>query len=758
MNILKPAFLLLISALTQNALYSMNPAQRPLTGKGLELCISGLLSNPGDDTDDTKKVEALFNIIQKHGLDVALMNDYARIDACTHYIKRAFGDQNIAQIIQQPGLTQCITDALRYTYEFLDDDTIRHHAHNITRQLRQTTTMHTKRSRSQEENPCSESEESMTKKQCTQPEEVATTTHANTSVVPLWEHPHLINHIATFLPLQDRFHLACTSKATSSSLKEPNTLEHLRTFMREIANPIDYILHKAHGNPNVSIDGIIYNTQEVLAFLYANIAEVLINNVYDPIIYVLEKAQGSPTVEIYGQRFSTNALIKELYKLGADVNRVHNRTLTHCIDFGNYNPGGDIGFPDHLEKIEIAQDIYASLDSEQQLDLAQWHIIEYNAPILPWEHAEISEHIQEINESYQGLIQQCQDIAQKYPKDGIILYMPLSEEDVVMTKELIDSLSKFNIVSLILENTVDFCDGIHHLAQLKHLRELYIFEIYDDKFNVFPQELCNLTQLRSLVIHAKVGDAVEVTIPSDIKNLKKLRFLDLRELDLDQFPSEIGELKQLQLLAFDYVGTLTPELASLKNIQVYQGTWEQTDTNKILAQQCLSRLKKLHTIYIVDDYQLEDLGKEMEHLISLKSIHIDHEAHGGFEGIRYIPDNIELLPSLQELIIAAYSSDYTISFTLLKHIVNKRITIWFNEFDNLEALIKIIALREYIMNRKSLSEYIVQSNGDLSMRTEITQMAALLLEESVSIAQLKHLVAKYNDIKSYVDFFDAIFV
>jgi hypothetical protein len=710
MNILKPAFLLLISALTQNALYSMNPAQRPSTGKGLELCISGLLSNPGEDTP-----EAMFNIIQTHGLDVALMNDYTRISACTHYIKHAFGYQNIAQISQQPGLTQCITDALRYTYEFLDDDTIRHHAHNITRQLRQTTPkMHTKRTRSHEENTCSESEESMTKKQRTQPEEVATTTHANTSVVPLWEHPHLINHIATFLPLKDRFHLACTSKATNSSLKEPNTLEHLRTFMREIANPIDYILHKAQGNPNVSIDGITYNTQEVLDFLYANIAEVLINNVYDPILYVLDQAQGSSTVEIYGKHFNTNQLIQDLYKHGADINRVCDRTdddeETYSADIGNYSPSDDIYIPRHLEKIAIPSDIYDTLTVEQKLDSAQWHILRYALPFNRdiFEHPENS--TEAMNAFYNTLIGACEKLKNEYPDDGIVIII---DGNAILTQEIIQKLSKFNIVSLLMPHSVNFLDGIKHIEQLKHVRELFICIPLNSLTTDDVKALCNLRQLRSLTIRHDYfhSNDVCITIPPEIKNLKKLRFLDLRNLWIQTLPQEIEQLEQLRLLALTEahpLNTLTEALSSLKNLLTLKIGWAKTDENIAIAKSLVHSLKKLKNLYTYSSREITDLGDEIKHLsIGLLGIH-----SGYGSGPNDIPDTICLLPALKTLCVFIDDNYCLYTFSLLQYCTYNRIKFWIDhcnigtgpdDREYNDQWLEILGLRERLVSDKALA-------------------------------------------------------
>jgi hypothetical protein len=641
MNFLKPAFLVLISALTQNALYSMNPAQRPSTEKGLELCISGLLSNPGEDTQEAQ-------------------------------------------------------------------------------QLRQTTTMHTKRARSQEENPCSESEESMTKKQRTQPEEVATTTHANTSVVPflwehphfLWEHPHLINYIATFLPLQDRFHLACVSKATNSSLKEPNRLEHLRTFMREIANPIDYILHKAHGNPNVSIDGIIYNTQEVLAFLYANIAEVLINNVYDPIIYVLEKAQGSSTVEIYGKHFNTNQLIKDLYKHGADINRVCDRTddeeETYSADIGNYSPSDDIYIPRHLEKIAIPSDIYDTLTFEQKLDSAQWHILRYNLPFNRdiFEHPENS--TEAMNAFYNTLIGACEKLKNEHPDDGIVIII---DGNAILTQEIIQKLSKFNIVSLLMPHAINFLDGIKHIEQLKHLRELFICIPLNSLTTDDVKALCNLRQLRSLTIRHEIdySNDVCITIPPEIKNLKKLRFLDLRELWIQTLPQEIGQLEQLRLLALTEaypLNTLTEALSSLKNLLTLKIGWAKTDENIAIAKSLVHSLKKLKNLYTYSCREITDLGDEIKHLsIGLLGIH--HGYGSGPNDKTVIPDTICLLPALKILCVFSDRNFSLCTFSLLKYCAYNRVKFWIDGGDLIsspyEEWLEILGLRERLVSDKALA-------------------------------------------------------
>jgi hypothetical protein len=678
----------------------MNPAQRPSTGKGLELCISGLLRNPGEDTP-----EAMLNIIQTHGLDVALMNDYTRISACTHYIKRAFGYQNIAQISQQPMLTLCITDALRYTYEFLDDDTIRHHAQNITRQLRQTTTkMHTKRT-CRPESPCTESEESMTKKRYTQTEETPATAQTTSSIVPFCQQPWLISHMAAFLSLKDRFQLACASKATSSSLKEPNKLEHLRTFMREISNPIDYIIRKAQGSTNVSINGIIYNTQEVLDFLYTNIAEVLINNVYDPIIYVLEQAQGSSTVEIYGKHFNTNQLIKDLYKHGADVNRVCDRTTdgTYCEDLGDYNPGDDIHIPHHLEKIDITADIYDTLTVEQKLDSAQWHTLIYNLPF----HDDIFEHpesiIEPMNKFYNTLIGDCEKLKNKHPNDGIVITINGS---TIFTQEIIQKLSEFNIVSLMVPYPCNFSDGIKHIKQLQHLRELFICT----NLNFFTDNdfkaLCNLRQLRSLTIRHDHDDRNNscITIPQEIRNLKKLCFLDLRDLWIQSLPQEIGQLEQLRLLSLTEqhpLNALTSALSSLKNLLILKIGWTQTDENIAIAKSLVHSLKKLRNLYTYSCREISDLGDEIKYLSTLGLLGIYDP-----NGKAVIPDTICLLPALKELCVFIQQDFCSCTFSLLQYCADNHVRFWLDGNDIVmktdDELLDILELRRRLESDKSL--------------------------------------------------------
>lgn len=707
MKFSKLSVLLLITVSLCNSLHPMDPRKSPESWQDLEICIASLLRLPGETTKDD-----MFNIIRTKGLNVALMGDYEQISSCVRGIKRSFMYQNIAQLSQQPMLTQCIIDCLGAAYHFTYYDSmtgkvnaiLRPHAQAIIQQLR---CAEYKRPACSETPGTSSEEEPKAKKQQTAAEkDTHETTSATSAVVSFWQQPWLISHMAEFLSLKDRFQLACASKDTRLSLQQSNKLEHFRTFMREVANPIDYTIHKAQGNPNVSIDGITYNTQEVLNFLYANIAEVLINNVYDPIVYVLEQAQGSSTVAIYGKNFDTNQLIKELYKLGADVNRVCDRAAdnTYCEDIIEYSPSDDVYLPHHLEKIDIASEIYDTLTSEQKLDIAQWHTLTYDLPFFDDFMVHPKNHREDMSEFYNTIIDKCTELKCQYPNDGIVVTI---NGHIILTQEFIQKLSEFNIVSLMIPHESHFPGGIGQIEQLEHLRELFLRvnenAITDDSVKA----LCNLRQLRSLTIrqyNSYQRDSC-ITIPSEIINLKKLRFLDLREVWVQQLPQEIGQIEQLRLLTLnedDPLNTLTPALASLKNLLILKIGWAQTDENITIAKNLMRSFKKLQKLYTFSCREITDLGDEIKHLSTVRLLGIY-----GPTVQTVIPDTICLFPALEELCVFIQDSFCSCTFSLLQYCADNHVRFWLdggNIVDKTDVEMQdILRLRQRLESDKALS-------------------------------------------------------
>ena len=140
----------------------------------------------------------------------------------------------------------------------------------------------------------------------------------------------------------------------------------LKQFARQMRNPINYIVNKAHGSASVTIDGISFPTQQVLDYLFDHIAEILIANKYDPIRYVLNAAKGNPTVIIYGKVFDTTKLLNQLYDCGADVNKTADYMASYVDQYIMAGDGDESEEP-LLDRIILPDAVYQRLNAERKI-------------------------------------------------------------------------------------------------------------------------------------------------------------------------------------------------------------------------------------------------------------------------------------------------------------------------------------------------------------------------------------------------------
>lgn len=723
MKLLHMSTILLVGALTYGSLYSMGLDQNNVSWQDRISCIASLLRlthTPGEQISENM----IYSIIRTNGLNMALMAESPLIIACAHTIQRSFGCNDITAILGQDraALIQCIADALQYVYAHgsmlnaTDKANLRQHAQAIMQLLLPHGAKRSTPDGSdiviRAEGPAAKQQHMLSE---TTSKTIATPTNPTLipeSQVPLWEHPYLIQYIAKFLTLKDRFRYACTSKTIYESLQQPTKNEHLQIFMREIVDPINYVRSKALVNKKISINGISYTTQEVLDFLYANIATVLINNVYNPILYVLEQAHGSSNVEIYGKHFNTNQLIEDLYKHGADVNRVCDRSAEGSFreNLGCYASRHEINLPSNLDTVPVAQAIRETLNAEQKLDLAQWHLVEGNLPVNFYVATHADHFMEPMNKFWQELIDQCTHLKQQYPEHGIVIAV---KGHCVLTQDIIRKLSEFNIVALMLSHAV-MPDGVEHIAQLQHLRELFLVleerHFTDDGFRA----LCNLSQLRALTIRPEYGSIqgpFRHTMPQEIKNLKKLRFLDVRDFHIPELPREIGQLEQLRLLAIcsgSEIRILTPELSLLKNLLILKIGWEQTNKNTAIARSFITHLKKLRELYVDSCSEITDLGETLRQLSNLRILGTSSHMYGGDTSAAVLSDNICLLPALEKLKIFRANLPGFCTFTLLQYCADHGVELWINDdcviSKSDQNLQEMLALRQRLVADEVLAE------------------------------------------------------
>ena len=673
MNFLKVSYVLLLLAALNSTLYPMEQIQLQQSDYHLhDQCIVALLEHQGPVDGET-----LLRICDETGISHDKVMPYA--GNIINFVQQLKGRPEIANNSTNAPIIQAM---LRASYPSLGNEVIASRAQSILLSLhkRSCDERHTVDQGTNTEPPLAKHSKK---------EVVAGSTQAE---VPSQEHPifgqtFLVETLAQFLPIKDRFNLARGSKNLLSVMRGQTGIKAetdelmLQKFMRETKNPIEYIIAKAHGTSPVSIDGINFPTQQVLDYLYDHNAEILIANRYNPILYVLNTAATTfkgrkafyPNITINGKKFYTLKLLQELYRHGADIHKIGDYSRSYRK--GNYPVVHDEGGPitPILNKIILPKEVYEQLTAEQRLDAAEWHQIEAtnNADIL----------------------EQCRTIARDNPQDGIGIYC--NEGDVIFSAEFLDQLAQFNIVYLhCLDSVTDFPDGIQHIGKLRHLRELYIYGTpCPDDHILFPKEFCELTELRSIFI-GYYGDAAkhETTIPEEICHLQKLRFLDLRTFLMKRVPASIGQLKHLRLLILDsdLLEALPDTLRLLTNLSFFDcsaSCWsDKSPSHSSLSElpSSLWHLKKLQELRLCYN-KLATLPDEIKHLTSLQRLFIDGN------NFKQIPDAIRHVPALND-----FSSDDTnraISFALLEYLVTRVENVEFGKLSK-EHIRTILDLRK----------------------------------------------------------------
>ena len=223
-----------------------------------------------------------------------------------------------------------------------------------------------------------------------------------------------------------------------------------------------------------------------------------------------------------------------------------------------------------------------------------------------------------------------------------------------------------------------------------------------DNETVFPRELCELSQLRTLYIGAEIWPN-DVTVPNEISALKKLRYLDLRTLGIEQLPSSIGQLSNLRMLCLtsDYLTEPLPnEIGALLNLRFLdcsgQDFFEETPSGQLsVLPTALWHFKKLQHLYLSKN-RLAMIPDEIQHLISLKNVYM------GGNPLERIPDTMQRLPSL-EVLDAWSRHNSTISFALLEFLVHGHEFAVADIEDN-QVILKVLALKGQAMANRELTQ------------------------------------------------------
>ena len=114
-----------------------------------------------------------------------------------------------------------------------------------------------------------------------------------------------------------------------------------------------------------------------------------------------------------------------------------------------------------------------------------------------------------------------------------------SNLDSVVLPDNVFELNSLEIIKLFGNNLISLPDNLKNITQL---RELYIGE---NDFSNFPDVILEMTFLEKLSFP---NNHTKLSIPSNISNLKNLKYLGLNWNKIDSLPNSIGELDSLQMI------------------------------------------------------------------------------------------------------------------------------------------------------------------------------------------------------------------
>ncbi|TAE01625.1 MAG: hypothetical protein EAZ97_03170 [Bacteroidetes bacterium] len=169
------------------------------------------------------------------------------------------------------------------------------------------------------------------------------------------------------------------------------------------------------------------------------------------------------------------------------------------------------------------------------------------------------------------------------------------------------------------------------------------------QLNSFPKEILTHNQLEILILNGyyDFGHSKFKTLPSEIRKLSNLKYLELLYGELDSLPSQIGKLKNLQSLDFDLnkLSFLPSQIGELKNLQ-------RLDLNKnqltFLPSQ-IRELKNLKELWLNGNpLSVAEIEKALLLLPQLETLYL------GDLGLSSLPNAVLELKKLKILVFNNY--------------------------------------------------------------------------------------------------------
>ena len=251
------------------------------------------------------------------------------------------------------------------------------------------------------------------------------------------------------------------------------------------------------------------------------VAERLRTEYVDPIVRVLLIAEGDPMVKLYGFEVSTAAVVNRLLSLGESIIKVNASSAHEYHEFPlNHRLHG---YPTTIGTQQLIIPQGVEFTEEETMMCKQW---------IELENKKSTEKIDE----FINRVKEAERLNPKTPLKITISYETVTADNLkLLSTSCWPELEQSPIFSIEFVDCT-FPNGIGSISILKELRELIL---RTDDPNPFPDELCLLTNLKSLKINCFEN---LIVVPIHINSLSNLAILRLVNNQC-HLPNITGELK-----------------------------------------------------------------------------------------------------------------------------------------------------------------------------------------------------------------------
>lgn len=172
---------------------------------------------------------------------------------------------------------------------------------------------------------------------------------------------------------------------------------------------------------------------------------------------------------------------------------------------------------------------------------------------------------------------------------------------------------------------------------IKQLKKLKVLNLSQTNITQLPAEIGQLENLEIL----NLSQTSITQLPVEISNLKNLKVLNLSQTSITRLPAEIGQLKNLEELELDWckVEILPAEIGQLKKLKKLTATWSKL----VSLPSAIGQLTNLTYLNLSSCKSFKEFPPEARQLKKLEFLHI------GWTPITRFPPGIEQFKNLKML-------------------------------------------------------------------------------------------------------------